>query len=98
MVQAGGDLDLPQESLGPERGCQLGAENLDGHRPLVPYILGEIHRGHTTVAQFGPDGVPAGECGRQLVAHFAQETCLWRMVFSKMALTHDVRHPPRAVG
>ncbi len=35
MLQPGGQLDLPLESLGAERGRQLGMQHLQGDGPLV---------------------------------------------------------------
>src|SRR5688572_25178283 len=49
--------DLGQESLGPERGGELGQQHLDGDVALVPHVVREMHGGHATRAEFPRDAV-----------------------------------------
>ena len=47
-------------------GGQLGPEDLDGHPPVVPEILGEVHGGHPAGADLPLEAVPLGHayCSR----------------------------------
>src|SRR5439155_1690887 len=51
MGEAGRDLDLTEEALGPESGRQLGPEHLDGHGAAVFQVLSQVHRCHAAVAE-----------------------------------------------
>ena len=46
MLQPGGELDLAQEAVGPERGGELGVEDLEGDGAVVLEVPGQEHRGH----------------------------------------------------
>ena len=63
MLQPGGDLDLAEEPLGPERGGELGAEHLHGHLAVVLQVLGEEDRGHAPAPELALDGVAVGQSG-----------------------------------
>ncbi len=67
MLQVRGDLDLLEEPLSSDNGSQLGSQDLDRYLPAVLEILSEVHRRHTTSAQFALDGVTIGEGGGQSV-------------------------------
>ena len=61
MLQAGAEADLAQETIGPHRMSQLGAENLERHRSVVPEVVGKVHSGHAPTAEFALDAVAAGQ-------------------------------------
>ena len=46
MLELCRDPDLAQEPLGADRGGELGLEHLDGDRPVVLEIVGQIDGGH----------------------------------------------------
>ena len=46
MDQAGGDRDLPEESVPAHRGGDLGVQHLDGHRPPVPAVTRQVDPPH----------------------------------------------------
>ena len=57
MLQPGGELDLALEALGTERGGELGMEHLEGDRPVVPEITGEIDGGHAAAPELALEAV-----------------------------------------
>ena len=61
MLQAGGDLDLAQESPAAQGGGELRMQHLDGDRPVVLQVLGEVHRCHAALPELALDGVALGE-------------------------------------
>ena len=61
MRQVGRDLDLAEEPLGPERGGEVGPENLQGHLAVMPHIFGQVDRGHPALTKLTLDGIAAGE-------------------------------------
>ncbi len=61
MLQVGGGLDLPQKPLGPDHRGELGLEQLEGHPPIVPDVLGQVHRRHPTRAELALDAVAVGQ-------------------------------------
>ena len=63
MAQFGGDLDLAQEPLGPERRGQLGAQHLDGDQSVVLAVAGEVDRRHPPVPQLTLDREAVGKGG-----------------------------------
>jgi hypothetical protein len=63
MLERRGDLDLAQEALGTEHGCDLGPEHLDGHLATVFQVLRQVHVGHAAGAEFALDGVTTGKSG-----------------------------------
>ena len=60
MLQPSRDLDLPEEAVGAETQRQLGVQDLDGHRPVVAYVLREIHRRHPTAPDLPVEVVALG--------------------------------------
>lgn len=44
MLQVGGDLDLDQEALGTDRGCQVGLQDLESDASLVLQVLRQVDR------------------------------------------------------
>ena len=57
MLQAGGGLDLALEAVGAERLGQFGMEHLEGHRPFVPEVVGQVDRGHAPAPEFALEAV-----------------------------------------
>ena len=52
MLEPGGRPDFVQEALRTESSCKFGVEHLEGHRPLVLEITGEINSGHAARTEF----------------------------------------------
>ena len=70
--EAGGDLDLAQEPLGPEHGRQLRVQHLDGHLAAMLDIVREVHRRHAAPPELALDDVAVLQRGPQAfqpVAH-----------------------------
>ena len=65
MGEAGRDLDLTEEALGPESGRQLGPEHLDGHGAAVFQVLSQVHRCHAAVAELPVERVASDKGGLQ---------------------------------
>jgi hypothetical protein len=61
MLQAGGDPDLPHKALGAEREGQILVQDLEGDRPIVPEIAGQVDRGHAAPAQLALEQVAVVE-------------------------------------
>jgi hypothetical protein len=56
----GCDPDLVEKPLGSRRSETL-IEDLHRHRPVVPRVVSQVHRGHPAATQFADDGVPSGQ-------------------------------------
>ena len=65
--QVGGDLDLAQEPLGAQGCSQVGTQYLDRYFAIMPYVVGEIHRGHAALTDLTVDLVAAGQRGSQVL-------------------------------
>lgn len=63
MLEASGDLNLPEKALGTECGDELRAQELDGNQPAVLEVAGEVDRGHPTAAQLPLEAVAVDEGG-----------------------------------
>jgi len=61
MLESGGEPDLALEPLGAECGSELGAEALDGDRPVVLAVASELHRRHASVRQLPLERVRLGQ-------------------------------------
>ena len=57
MLEAGGELDLAEKALGPERGGELGVEHLDGDRAVVLEVAGELDGGHAPATELALERV-----------------------------------------
>ncbi len=68
MLEAGGELDLALEPLGAERCGQLGMEQLQGDRPIMANIVGQVDGGHATAPQFALEAVAIGQTALELLA------------------------------
>jgi hypothetical protein len=67
MLEPGRELDLALEALGAECGGQLGMEHLQGYRPVVPKVVGEVYRGHAAASKLALDAVAVGEARSELI-------------------------------
>ena len=65
MLQAGGDLDLPEEAIDADRFGDLGMEDLDRHLAVVLQVFGEEDRGHPPAPQLALQAVAVCEVLRQ---------------------------------
>src|SRR4051812_39782126 len=61
MLQAGGELDLAEKSLGAGGLDHFRVKHLEGHRPIVAEVVGEIHHRHAAAAELALDAVLPGE-------------------------------------
>jgi hypothetical protein len=68
VIEPGREPDLPDESLGAQGVRQLGMEDLQGNRTVVPEIAGEKDRGHPAAPELAFDRVAVtqgvGQLGR----------------------------------
>ena len=58
MLQARGESDFALVALGTERGGELRVEHLEGHRPVVLEVPGELDGGHAPASELALEGVP----------------------------------------
>ena len=63
MLQPGGNFDLIQEALWPDRGGQLRPQDLHCDVPPVLDVAGEKHHGHAAGTELALDLVAAGQSG-----------------------------------
>ena len=63
MLQLGRRLDLGQETLGAERGGEIGVHDLDRDLPVVAEVVREMHRRHPALADLPLKAVAVGEGG-----------------------------------
>jgi len=84
-MQPGGDVDLAEKPLGPQRGGQLGPEHFHCHLAMVLHILGEIDRGHAARAEFALEAVAFSHSARNtfegIVSAFGHRLNLWSQVW-----------------
>ena len=52
--------DLADEALGPHGLGQLGVEDFERHRSVMPEVVGEVHRGHAPATELALDAVAIG--------------------------------------
>jgi hypothetical protein len=67
VVETRSQLDLPKEPLGAQRLRQLGMENLQGDRTVVPEIASEVDRSHAAAPELALDDVAVGQGGPETV-------------------------------
>jgi hypothetical protein len=65
VIQARRDVNLAEEALGPEHGTELRVQHLEGHRPIMSEVVGEVHGGHAAAAELALEHVPPFEGGLQ---------------------------------
>ncbi len=68
MLQPCGELDLTLEPLRTHRLGDLGVENLEGHGPVMPQILRQVHYGKAAATQFTQERKAVNECSGEDVA------------------------------
>jgi hypothetical protein len=61
MRKSGGDLDLAQEALGADGAREIGVQDLHRDAAVVAQVLGEVHDGHATSAEFALQPVAVAE-------------------------------------
>ena len=61
MLKVGGGLDLREEPARADDCGELGLEHLERDPATVLQVLGEVNRGHATLAELALDAVAAGE-------------------------------------
>ena len=59
MLEVGGGLDLGQEALAPDDGCEFRFQNFQRDLSLVLEVLGQVDGGHAALAELTLDGVAA---------------------------------------
>ena len=69
MLEPGGEPDLALEPIGPERGGELGEQDLEGDRAVVAEVLGQVDHGHAAAPELALEGVAVGEGIPQPVRH-----------------------------
>ena len=74
MLELGGDLDLAEEPVGPDRGGKLRAEDLDGDLTVVTDVVREVYGGHATFADQTLDGIALFERGTQQFEHIGHRS------------------------
>ena len=62
MLELRRDGDLAQEPVGADGGGEIGVQNLDRDRTVVPQVAREVHHRHPAVADLALHVVPAREC------------------------------------
>jgi hypothetical protein len=68
MLEPGGEADLALEAVGPERGGELGEEELEGDGAVVAEVLGQVDDGHAAAPELAL-GVAVGEGVAQVLRH-----------------------------
>ena len=61
MTERGGELDLAEEAVGAERRRQLGVNDLERDRPLLPEVLSQVDRGHPAATDLALDAKAVGQ-------------------------------------
>ena len=74
MVQARGDGNLPQESLGAECGGELGVEDLERDGAIVLHVAGEEDGPIPPAPDLTLDTVPVGQRRFEVVQQFGDQT------------------------
>ena len=59
VLEVRGGLDLSQEALGPDYGCQFGLQDLERDFTLVLEVVGEVDGRHAAFAELALDVVAA---------------------------------------
>ena len=61
MLQAGGDANLAEESLGAEDGAELGIEDLERDAPVVLDVARQVDGGHAAAPDLAIEDVRGAE-------------------------------------
>jgi len=83
VLEVGREGDLGQEPLGADHRRQLGPEHLEGHRPVVADVLGQVDGRHPARADLTVEAVAGRESGlepaEQLGHAYALGGGRWKM-------------------
>lgn len=63
MLQPRGGLDLRKEPLGAEREGEFLVDDLDRDLAIVSQVVGEVDRGHATLAEPADDAIVLADSG-----------------------------------
>jgi len=74
MVQACGDANLSQESLGTECGSEFGVQDLESDGTIVLQVPGEEHGPHSPAPDLALDGVTVGQRRLEVVQQLGDQT------------------------
>jgi hypothetical protein len=66
VVEPGGEADFAEEPLGAERGAELGMERFERDSAVVPEIVRDVDRSHSTAPELALGRVAVGQRGLQL--------------------------------
>ena len=72
MLEVGGDPNFLKKPISPKHGGQHRPKHLDRDLPLVLQVLGQIHRGHPSRAEFALEAVSVGKGGGQALQGLSQ--------------------------
>ena len=81
VLQRGGELNLPVETLGVDAGRELGREHLDDDLSGESGLLGQEHPAHPATAQLALNAVRRPEGGLHAlpqIGHEAEDTPSFR--------------------
>jgi hypothetical protein len=67
VLEPGDELDLALEALRTEGGGDLGVEDLERDRAVVPQIMGEVDDSHPTTSELALDAVAVGQDGLETI-------------------------------
>jgi hypothetical protein len=98
MLQAREQLDLAAKSLGAHGVADVGAEHLDGDRPVVANVAREKNDGHAAVAKFALDDVALTERALNSVTEETHGTTPQTTVATWGVLVGCERRPARPRG
>jgi len=65
VLQTGGEANLLLEPIGSQMRRDVGVENLERDRPLVPEVLGQEDSRKSAVSELALDAVPCAQRVRQ---------------------------------
>ncbi len=57
MLQTGSEFDLALEPLGTQDRGQLGMQHLQGNRPVMLQVAGQVDRGHAPATELSLEGI-----------------------------------------
>ena len=65
MMETGVDMNFPLESLRPQRGRELGPQDLEGHLTVVAQVVGEVHGRHAALTELALEPVAFLQCAAE---------------------------------
>jgi hypothetical protein len=69
VLQSSRYADFPEEAIVAQDGSQLGSQQFEGDRPVVPEVLRQVHCRHAALPQLALDTIS--------IAQGVQEICRW---------------------